>query len=500
MHTPTAPRGTPPIDRWLWLLAPGLLAVVVILFYPFRFAFELDADEGVNLIKSLLVSQGARLYTEVWSDQPPLLTALLAIGFRTLGVNLTAMRLGMLAFSCVLVGAAVHYLRAFWGTPHAIAGGLLLGLLPAYLRLSVSVMVGLPAIALAVVSFLAISYWHRQRRQRWLLLSGLMLGLSVMIKLFTGLLAPLFVLGLVLQDRQEARDPSGWKALLAPAAVWAGGFVLGVLPVGLAFVPAAGLRQLLLNHWLAQATEFPNPESIAEFLAQSLPTIALAVIGTASVIREKRYPGLYLAAWAAAGYLLLTQLSTVWYHHQLLVTVPAAILAGIAVGELLAAGATRFQGLRVASLRGGLLVISGLLIPLLIASILANSITELDYRLPNFVRPQASRREIQALNLLAAMRDYAEATQLIVTDRPMLAIKLGKPVPAEVAALTGKRLLTGEFPESAIIDAIIRHRPEQVALARFELPEVTAYLRQHYRLVHEDTDHRLFIRPDLLEP
>jgi hypothetical protein len=154
----------------------------------------------------------------------------------------------------------------------------------------------------------------------------------------------------------------------------------------------------------------------------------------------------------------------------------------------------------VASLRGGLLVISGLLIPLLIASILANSITELDYRLPNFVRPQASRREIQALNLLAAMRDYAEATQLIVTDRPMLAIKLGKPVPAEVAALTGKRLLTGEFPESAIIDAIIRHRPEQVALARFELPEVTAYLRQHYRLVHEDTDHRLFIRPDLLEP
>jgi len=35
----------------------------------------------------------------------------------------------------------------------------------------------------------------------------------------------------------------------------------------------------------------------------------------------------------ASAYLLLLRYAPVWYHHQLLVTVPAAMLGGVAVGE-----------------------------------------------------------------------------------------------------------------------------------------------------------------------
>ena len=73
------------VGRLLWLLFPWMLVALVILFYPFRFAFELDADEGVNLMKSLLVNQGAELYTDVWSDQPPVLTYLIAALFQIVG-------------------------------------------------------------------------------------------------------------------------------------------------------------------------------------------------------------------------------------------------------------------------------------------------------------------------------------------------------------------------------------------------------------------------------
>ena len=172
-------------------MSPSILVALVILFFPFRFAFELDADEGVDLLKSVLVAQGSRLYTDVWSDQPPLFTYLIAAIFRLLGVKLNVVRLMVLMFSCALFWAAVQYLRAFWGTPHAIVGGLVLILLPSYLRLSVSIMIGLPAIALALLSLLAISHWHKEGRRLWLVLSGLALALSVMTKLFTGLLAPL---------------------------------------------------------------------------------------------------------------------------------------------------------------------------------------------------------------------------------------------------------------------------------------------------------------------
>ena len=57
---------------------------VIFKYYPFRKIFEIDPDEGINLIKGLLVEQGYSLYTEIWSDQPPLFTYFLAVVFRIL--------------------------------------------------------------------------------------------------------------------------------------------------------------------------------------------------------------------------------------------------------------------------------------------------------------------------------------------------------------------------------------------------------------------------------
>ena len=490
-------RNRATVGRVLWLLSPWMLVALVILFYPFRFAFELDADEGVNLMKSLLVNQGADLYTDVWSDQPPLLTYLIAVLFQVVGVNLTAVRLIILLFSCALFWAAVQYLRAFWGTPHAIVGGLVLILLPSYLRLSVSVMVGLPAIALAMLSFLAMSYWHKDRRKLWLVLSGLALALSVMTKLFTGLLAPLFIAGLIAQEWRGFRRTGSWRDFLTPGVLWTCGFGITSLLIGLISIYPDGPSQLTVTHWSAQSTEFRDPTTIAEYLSESLPAIFLAVIGSVYVIQQGRLTGLYLMAWALAGFLLLSQYSPVWYHHQLLVTIPVAILAGIAVGELLVAVRNRFHKLQVVSVRAALHVAVAVLIPYLAASTLSNSISELDYRLPNLRPPPAASREIEAVGMLDVMREYADATNFILTDRPMFAIWLGKPSPPEVAALTGKRLLTGELSQVEIISAIVEYQPEQVALARFELPQVEAYLQQHYRLVYKLTDHRLYVRSDL---
>jgi len=480
-----------------WLLAPSVLVALVILFYPFRFAFELDADEGVNLMKSLLVNQGAELYADVWSDQPPLLTYVIAVLFQIVGVNLTVVRLMILLFSCVLVWAAVQYLRAFWGTPYAIAGGLVFILLPTYLRLSVSIMIGLPAIALAMLSLLAISYWHKERKRLWLVLSGLALALSVMTKLFTGLLTPLFIAGLIAQEWRGFRKTGSWRNLLTPGVLWTCGFGIASLLIGLIFIYPDGISQLTVTHWTAQSTEFHDPTTITGYLSESLPAIFLAIIGSVYVIQQGRLTGLYLIAWALTGFLLLSQYSPVWYHHQLLVTIPVAILAGIAVGEFLIAIRNRFHNLQVVSVRAALHVAVAVLIPYLAASTLSSSISELDYRLPNLRPPPADSREIEAVGMLDVMRQYADSTNFILTDRPMFAIWLGKPVPPEVAALTGKRLLTGELSQVEIISAIVEYQPEQVALARFELPQVEAYLQQHYRLVYHLTDHRLYVRSDL---
>ncbi|HET9953991.1 MAG TPA: hypothetical protein VFQ61_05790, partial [Polyangiaceae bacterium] len=72
-RTPTSgDRGSWPalaVTLTYWALSYG--------FTRFRDIFEIDPDEGNNLIKALLLDRGHAFLTEIWSDQPPLFPHLL---------------------------------------------------------------------------------------------------------------------------------------------------------------------------------------------------------------------------------------------------------------------------------------------------------------------------------------------------------------------------------------------------------------------------------------
>jgi hypothetical protein len=63
----------------------------------------------------------------------------------------------------------------------------------------------------------------------------------------------------------------------------------------------------------------------------------------------------------------------------------------------------------------------------------------------------------------------------------MYAFRAGLPVPPPLAAMTGKRIASGELTEAMIIQTIEDYKPEQVLLGRFDLPAVESFLRQDYR-------------------
>ena len=87
-------------------VVPLLFAALAILRYPAMRRFEFNTDEGINLIKALLVQQGYPLYLEVWSDHPPLLTHALAALFSVFGADVDVaqffvlMLCSLLVFSC----------------------------------------------------------------------------------------------------------------------------------------------------------------------------------------------------------------------------------------------------------------------------------------------------------------------------------------------------------------------------------------------------------------
>ena len=480
---------------WIYLL-PLLFVVVIIMFYPFRYVFEFDTDEGIQLIKGLLHARGYRLYTDIYNDQPPIFTLVLSLVFQILRSNVTAARLIVLAFSSLLLISSLAYLSIFWGQPHAIFGFLFLILLPFFIRLSVSVMIGLPAISLAVTSFLALTLWHKYHNIWWLILSAGALSLSIMIKLFAAILIPIFIIGILADEFKIPRANRSWADLLKPFLIWSStfGFALGLMLM--LFVGLENITQFFEVHLAAGTTETfadrARAININSYLRGSWTIFLVAIIGTSLAIRRQAWSALYLSAWMVAGYFSLVLTTPVWYHHQLLISVPAALLAGIFAGELmdyLSGRKYRKSGL---ILRNIAFTIGAFALILFSITRITAIFRHLEPGLPNLkgsIDPDTHEYPI-----LALMSDHLTNNDLIVTDRPMFAFRLAKLIPPELAVISDKRLRSGSLDEEFILELILDKKPEQILFGRYAFDQIEQEIETEYRLAYGAGRYRLYFR------
>ena len=89
-------------DLLAWLL-PFVFMLVVACMCLKTNNFELNPDEGGNLMKALLVGRGHPLYLETWSDQPPLFTHALVLLFKLTGPSVESGRLLVVLSSGLLL-------------------------------------------------------------------------------------------------------------------------------------------------------------------------------------------------------------------------------------------------------------------------------------------------------------------------------------------------------------------------------------------------------------
>ncbi len=136
----------------LALGVPLLFFAIALFVMPIADTLQFDPDEGIELAKATLYGQGYQLYDPIWNDQPPLLTLLLAGWLKVFGSQIVAARLLILGFATVLVGSFFNILVLIVGPGVALFGTLGLCLTLDFLRLSVSVMQGMPALALVMLA------------------------------------------------------------------------------------------------------------------------------------------------------------------------------------------------------------------------------------------------------------------------------------------------------------------------------------------------------------
>ena len=101
------------------------------------------------------------------------------------------------------------------------------------------------------------------------------------------------------------------------------------------------------------------------------------------------------------------------------------------------------------------------------------------------------------LKVLRTMDTYIDQTHWIMTDMPMYAFRVGRPVPPDLATFSQKRLSTGSLTEEDILAVMREYQPEQVLIARFQIPALEEYVQERYTLILSVEFFRLFLRNDL---
>ncbi|HSR47745.1 MAG TPA: hypothetical protein VLL77_07120, partial [Anaerolineales bacterium] len=341
--------------------------------------------------------------------------------------------------------------------------------------------------------------WHEDRRAGWLILSSLLLALSILTKLFTAVLVPVWFLGILLDSRGHNLHSKGRLAGWKPPVLWLSVLVaLGGLVVRWLVGPQ-NLGQLIDAHLVASSTNgFPNWShlfSIGGYLGPSLPILFLAVVGTYRGIVSSNRIVLYLAGWMVGGGLFLILNRPTWYHHQLLITVPAAILAAIAVASALR-DLVSWRRRPPAPLDRLSIAVTLVLLATVLLRRVPDTLETLDLTLPNLGGPPPMVSEEQ--EILALMWNHAAETDWVYTDRPIFAFAIGRPVPPKLAVLTEKRLVTGNLTGSQILSELETYSPRMILEGQFDIPAVDEYMfTRNFARLDSTVGYRLYLKPSV---
>jgi hypothetical protein len=418
-------------------------------------------------------------------------------------MKVNAGRILVLGFSTLLLISATYYLIRFWGIAHALFGMVAIITLPFYTTLSVSVMIGLPSIALALVSFVSLVVWQQDGRVLWMLTSAIFLALSVMTKIWTIILVPIFLMGIFWETwnraKGEAKLRSSVRQVLTWFLVFAGaGILIALLCIRPRYIP-----QLVSTHLAASGTDMmqllASRATLNSFLDDSIPLFLLSLFGAITAIRTKTVHALYLVAWVLVGYLLLVWIVPNWHHHQLLITIPAALLASIALGTALTDLVERMRSSRLWTTRALPAAAIALVFMIFAAQRVPRTLRNFRLDLPN-LSGTFSAADQPEFEIVAIMTNYANGTSSVFTDRPMYAFRSGMQVHPDLAVITEKRYITGDPSQEKIYDILMETMPEQVILGRFNIPAVLDYMEtRNFIRVDSSLRSRHYMRADIYE-
>jgi 4-amino-4-deoxy-L-arabinose transferase-like glycosyltransferase len=474
-----------------------VLILILILFFglacflPLTTTVQLGGDEGFELAKATLCLKGYNLYSDVWNDQPPLHTFLIAQTLKHISPSIAGPRLiavgftSMLLVSIFLIGRKINGLGVA-----ALTTGLVIAS-PGFLTLSASCMLEMPCVASAILALCVLTFGSRWKWRTDEILAGIWFGIACEIKLIGAVFLPVAALVVWLNLRNDAGGKPAFNAELMKR------FLASLVTIGasmtVSFVAIDWLidngafikhfQQTWTSHFGGtKSFEYGSPKDHPfdwGILLRNWDATVPALLGIVFCAWQMRQKPLLLLpmAWLVFDLILFSTHTPWWSYYYVHIAPPLCWCAAIGIAELLKLAKWRRR--RVAF---GFLVI-----------FLLGVVWWTGMRL--YLQIQNVRRSPQTYSTLALteIARFKPFTQFLYADQPIYSFHSGIPMPPDLAVVMLKRLWSGEMTNAKITEEMEAIKPGLILLANdTRVMPFQHLLQTEYRLVYQDNIHRLY--------
>ena len=366
------------------------LIVILLAFFLWQVnhleGFRWDYDEGVYMMEARLLRNGYALYADIFSPSPPLFINSLSLAFTLAGPSAQVARAVVVAYSTLGLLSVALIARELQGWVAGLSAVVLLSITPDFFTYSRVCIGDLPAISVAALAILTSllyrrSRWkggvlspalsrspelHPERSRRgsegivqglskgWLMLSGLALSASILLKFLAAFAVPLVALIVIethLKQWSIRQRRERWR-LVVMDLLWVGAFfALPILLCLLVYDLGPMYEQVVKQQWMGrtvfEADAMTSLRRMAVYLFEDRGLAALALYGalTTLILRRNKSAqqccadqqprrGWPVVAWLILVILMLLNHAPLWPHLLMPLLFPLAILAGLGVEEI----------------------------------------------------------------------------------------------------------------------------------------------------------------------
>jgi hypothetical protein len=468
---------------------------------PLSTAVKIGADEGFEPAKAMLSVNGYQFYTEVWNDQPPVFAFLLVQIIKHISSSVLWQRLLTVAFAVVLLSGT------FWSSfrMHGLAIASLTTLWviasPGFVELSSSAMQEIPALA-PVVAALCLLLVTKPRRWRWSeVAAGMAFAFGLQTKLIGVIYLPLAAFALwqrQVPGRDQREENSGAIPTFSSMSLYYSMLVFAASLV-VAFVAIDWLidRGAYLKHFQQSWTaHFAAPQSFEHgspaehafqwgVLLKNWDATVPALAGLIVMVRQARHrpivllPGIWLVLTLVVFGIHKPWWSYYYVHHA----IPFGWCAAVGIAALWASVSSRGKkGWRA-------------LATVMILAMLAWMGARVWLQVRNIRQSPQLYTEL----VLLEIQRLKPFTKFFYTDDPIYSFHAGIPLPPKLGVISLKRFWSGDLTTVQLVEELKASEPGLILVDNntSEL-SFSDLLHAEYRLIFEDSEHRLYARRSVL--